>query len=143
MAHAIAFAIKGNIELLTAFRDRTIDMMCAANEPTIRALFWAFSQGTGRTNSKGFQPSPVGAAKVLHILCPAFFPLWDSKISEQHHCDQDAFGYLKFCGMMKRLAAAVQPYLDKPDDRSLLKRTDEFNYSSIYCGSQISGRCGR
>lgn len=138
--NAIAAAIKENIELLTAFRDRTIDSLCPADGLPIRTLFWAFSKGTGRTNSRGFQPSSVGAAKVLHLLCPGFLPLWDTKISDHCHCDQDAFGYVKFCGMMKQFAASIEPYLSKPDDRSLLKRTDEFHYSLIYCVPQISGR---
>lgn len=129
--NAIASAISENIKLLGDLRHRTIDTLCAADEPPIRTLFWAFSKGTGRTNSNGFQPSPVGAAKVLHLLCPGFLPLWDTKISDHYHCEQDPFGYIKFCGMMRQFAAAVQPYLDKPDDRSTLKRIDEFNYSSI------------
>ena len=141
--NAIAFAIKENIELLSNLRYRTIDGLCAADEPPIRTLFWAFSKGTGRTNSKGFQPSPVGAAKVLHILSPGFLPLWDTKISDHYRCEQSAFGYTTFCRMMKQFAAAVQPYLGKPDDRSLLKRIDEFNYSSITEGHKLAGACGR
>jgi hypothetical protein len=141
--NAIASAIKENMKLLSDLRHREIDTLCAADEPAIRTLFWAFSKGTGRTNSKGFQPSPVGAAKVLHILSPGLLPLWDTKISDHYHCVQDAFGYIKFCGKMKLLAAAVQPYLGKPDDRSLLKRIDEFNYSSITEGNKLLGACGR
>ena len=140
--NAIASAIKENIEKLSDLRDRKIDMLCAADEPLIRILFWAFSKGTGRTNSNGFQPSPVGAAKVLHILSPAFLPLWDTKILEHYHCEQDAFGYVKFCRMTKQFAAEVQSYLSKPDDRSLLKRIDEFNYSSITGGHRLAGACG-
>ncbi len=141
--NAIASAIKENIELLSDLRDRTIDMLCAADEPPIRTLFWAFSKGTGRTNSNGFQPSSVGAAKVLHLLSPGFLPLWDNKISDHYRCEQDAFGYIKFCRMMKQFAAAIQPYLGKPDDRSLLKRIDEFNYSSITEGHISVRTCRR
>jgi hypothetical protein len=132
--NAIAYAIKQNIEPLSGLRSRTIATLCAADEPPIRNLFWAFSKGTGRTNSKGFQPSSVGAAKVLHLLSPGFLPLWDNKISDYYRCEQDAFGYSKFCRMMKQFAASVQPYLGETDDRSLLKRIDEFNYSSITNG---------
>ena len=134
--NAIASAIRENIELLNDLRHRTFDMLCADDEPAIRTSFWAFAKGTGRTNNKGFQASTVGAAKVLHLLSPSFLPLWDTKISDHYRCEQDAFGYIKFCRMMKQFATAVQPYLDKPDDRSLLKRIDEFNYSSITEGQK-------
>jgi hypothetical protein len=80
---AIASAIEQNIGPLTAFRDRTIDTLCAADEPVIRTLFWAFAKATGRTNSKGFQASSVGAAKALHLLCPGILPLWDNAISDR------------------------------------------------------------
>jgi hypothetical protein len=128
---AIASAIGQNINPLNAFRNRTIDTLCAADEPAIRSLFWAFAKATGRTNSKGFQASSVGAVKALHLLSPDLLPLWDNAISDRYHCDQDAFGYIKLCRIMKEFAAAVRPYLSKPDDRSILKRIDEFNYSSV------------
>jgi hypothetical protein len=128
---AIAFAIEQNIGSLNALRNRTIDTLSAADGPPIRTLFWAFARGTGRTNSKGFQASSVGAAKALHLLSPGLLPLWDNAISDRYHCDQEAFGYVRFCRIMKEFAAAVQPYLPKPDDRSILKRIDEYNYSSV------------
>jgi hypothetical protein len=94
--NAIASAIKGNIEKLTDFRARTIDMLRATDQRPIRTLFWAFSKGTGRTNSTGVQTSPVGSAKVLHLLSPGLLPLWDDKISNHYRCHRDAFGYIKF-----------------------------------------------
>jgi hypothetical protein len=128
---AIASAIEQSIDSLNALRGRTIDTLCAADEPAIRTLFWAFAKATGRTNSKGFQASSVGAVKAMHLLLPGLLPLWDTAISDRYHCDQDAFGYIKFCRIMREFAAAVRPYLPIPDDRSILKRIDEFNYSSV------------
>jgi len=40
-----------------------------------------------------------------------------------------AHNYVAFCWQMKELAAAVKGYQPDRDDRSLLKRIDEFNYS--------------
>jgi hypothetical protein len=128
---AIASAIGQNIGPLNTLRNRTINTLCAADEPVIRTLFWAFAKATGRTNSKGFQASSVGAAKALHLLSPGILPLWDNAISDCYQCDQEAFGYVRFCRIMKEFAAAVRPYLPVPDDRSILKRIDEFNYSSV------------
>ena len=40
-----------------------------------------------------------------------------------------AHNYVAFCWQMKELAEAAHDYQPDPDDRSLLKRIDEFNYS--------------
>ncbi|MGO9403839.1 MAG: hypothetical protein ACLPVW_10275 [Terriglobales bacterium] len=126
---AIAFGIEENISLLDGFRNRTVDTLCGADEPKIRELFWTFQKVTGRTNSRGSDASPVGAAKALHLLCPHFLSLWDNAIADLYRCDHEAFGYAKFCRLMKEFAAAVQPYLGTSDDRSVLKRVDEYNWS--------------
>src|SRR5207302_1588820 len=73
----IASAIEQNITALGAIRDRTIVTLSASDEVQIRSLFRAFAQATRRTNKNGSQPSSVGAAKVLHLLSPAFLPIWD------------------------------------------------------------------
>jgi hypothetical protein len=127
---AIACGIKEKISLLEGFRDRTVDTLCTADEPKVRELFWTFRKATGRTNSNGFSATPVGAAKTLHILCPHFLPLWDNAIADHYHCECETFGYAnKFCRLMKEFASAVQSYLKRPDDRSTLKRVDEYNWS--------------
>src|ERR1700691_7374 len=133
---AIASCIRDNIQQLNAFRNRTIDTLSASDESAIQQLFWAFSKATGRRNSKGFQPTTVGAAKVLHILAPGFLPLWDTKISDCYGCTQDSTGYIRFVRTMRNFAAGAHSFLDSPDDRSILKRIDEFNYSSITASSQ-------
>jgi hypothetical protein len=134
--NAIASCIRDHLQQLNAFRDRTIDTLSASDESAIQKLFWAFSRATTRRNSKGFQSSTVGAAKVLHILAPAFLPLWDTEISDHYGCFQDAAGYIRFGRTMKQFVAAAHAYLDRPDDRSILKRIDEFNYSSITASSR-------
>lgn len=71
----------------------------------------------------------MGAAKTLHALCPHFLPLWDDAIADRYGCDDDAFGYAKFCRLMKEFASVIKPYLSMRDDRSVLKRVDEFNWA--------------
>jgi hypothetical protein len=126
---AIDLAIKQKITLIDSFRNRTVDTLCKADEPKIRELFWEFQKATGRTNRNGLSGSPVGAAKAMHLLCPHFLPLWDGDIADFYRCDHDAFGYARFCQLMKGFAAIVQSYLAKPDDRSILKRIDEYNWA--------------
>lgn len=127
---AIASGIEQNIGLLNDFRHRTIETMCAADEPKIKTLFLAFAHATRRTNRRGSQPSTVGAAKTLHLLSPGFLPLWDNAISDHYGCEQNAYDYVKFCRIMKDFAAAILPYMNQTDDRSVLKRIDEFNYAA-------------
>lgn len=126
---AIASGIKQKMSLLDGFRNRTINTLCAADEPKVRDLFWTFQETTGRTNSKFSDRTPVGAAKAMHLLCPSFLPLWDGVIADLYRCEHDPFGYIKFCRLMKEFAAAVQSFLCVPDDRTVLKRIDEYNWS--------------
>jgi hypothetical protein len=107
-----------------------VESLCTADEPKIRELFWTFQKAAGRTIHGSTGASPVAAAKVLHALCPHFLPLWDNDIAELYRCENGPFGYApKFCRLMKEFAAVVYPYLGKPDDRSVLKRIDEYNWS--------------
>jgi hypothetical protein len=127
---AIAQGIERKISLLDGFRNRTVDTLSTTDEPKIRELFWTFQKATGRTNRNGFSASPVGAAKALHLLCPNFLALWDNAIADLYGCSEhEAFDYAKFCRLMKEFAAVVRPYLASPDDRSVLKRIDEYNWS--------------
>jgi hypothetical protein len=134
----LASGIEQSLELLNGFRHRTIDTLVATDEPSIKVLFSALTRATGRTNKKGFQSSPVGATKALHLLCPYFSPVWDEAISDHYGCERITLGFANFCGIMRELAAEVQPYLPIPDDRSVLKRIDEFHYSTIKKRRRVS-----
>ncbi|HEY4843479.1 MAG TPA: hypothetical protein VIH78_16040 [Terriglobales bacterium] len=125
----IASGIGQHLRLLDGFRNRAVDTLDRVDEPKIRELFWTFQKVTARTIRGRSEAAPVAAAKTLHALCPHFFPLWDDAIADRYHCDHDAFGYAKFCRLMKEFAAVIKPYLSMPDDRSVLKRVDEFNWS--------------
>ena len=100
--------------------------------------------------------SPVAVSKALHLLAPAFFPLWDGDISKAYGCywydsNQAWKKYLKFMTKAKNLSERiVVQYMDKnslnrepakesickeassnmPFTKSLLKIIDEYNYAS-------------
>ena len=42
--------------------------------------------------------------------------------------------YVSFCRQMKKFASAVEPFLAPADNRSVLKRVDEFNYAAYTKG---------
>ncbi|NQT74323.1 MAG: hypothetical protein HQ553_16395 [Chloroflexi bacterium] len=64
--------IISNSQLLEDYRKKTLsETELSFCKPNIETLYTSFSQSLG----------PIGAAKVLHLICPAFFPLWDTKIA--------------------------------------------------------------
>ena len=116
---------------LDRLRSRDIQDFCAADEPTVKELFRAFTVATRRKNKRGVQESPVAAAKALHLLCPDFLPLWDDWIAwEYGYALMWSEDYVSFCWQMKEFATAIKPFVPPADDRSLLKRIDEFNYAA-------------
>jgi hypothetical protein len=128
---AIALAIEKDFKVIDKFHDRQIGTLTAIDTPDINRLFGRFAIASGRQNRNGRQSTPVGAAKILHSLCPNFLPMGDDKIFGYYDCELNEDGYLKFCRITKQFAATVRPYLAHSDDRSVLKRIDEFNYSYI------------
>lgn len=127
----LAACIEKTMHELEQLRSRDIQTLCAADEPTVKTLFRAFMVATCRQNRSGSQESTVATAKALHLLSPGFLPLWDNPIAQQYGCmlmwSED---YISFCWQMKELATAVKPFLDPADNRSVLKRIDEFNYAA-------------
>jgi hypothetical protein len=129
--NALAACIEKNIHELEQFESRDIQTFCEADELILEALFRAFTVATRRQNKSGSQESTVATAKSLHLLCPNFLPLWDNPIAWQYGCAlMWSDDYVSFCWQMKEFAAAVKPFLDPADNRSALKRVDEFNYAA-------------
>jgi hypothetical protein len=127
---ALANCIEANMDDLDRFRPRGIASLCKEDEPTVKVLFRAFTDATRQRNKSGSQESTVATAKSLHLLAPGFFPLWDNPIA--YHYDSfpmEAGDYVAFSWKMKDRAAAIESYLSPADDRTPLKRIDEFNYA--------------
>ncbi len=43
----------------------------------------------------------VGATKILHLMCPRFFVMWDTKIRKLYNVGTSPTAYLKFIAKMK------------------------------------------
>ena len=126
----ITECVAKHLTTIDALRQRTIDSLCCQDEPLIERLFGSFTTATERHNARGAQKSDVATAKALHLLAPGFLPLWDNLIAYRYNqLPMRQRNYIAFCYQMKNLAALVRGYVANPDDRTLLKRIDEFNYS--------------
>ncbi|MBI4680346.1 MAG: hypothetical protein HY753_03845 [Nitrospirae bacterium] len=129
--------IERNLEIINKFRDRDISSLSNNDETEIKELFNQFLDALRGGNRK----SPVAVAKSLNLLTPKFLPLWDSDIALAYgyvwggilteFTDTD---YISFCWKMKEMAEKIQGCLPNPDDRSFLKRIDEYNYSKYTKG---------
>lgn len=120
-----------NIGDLNTYRDKHIRDLNDADDDRIRQLFKKLLQALKREADGAL--SPVSVAKAFGVLGPNFLPIWDSHIAFRYDClyfsDTADEPYLRFCHKMKALSERVQNYVPDPDDRSLLKRIDEYNYS--------------
>jgi hypothetical protein len=128
--------LKRHAKELETFRFRRLDSFDTDDVPAVHHVFSEFEHVLG----------PVGAAKALHLLAPAFFPIWDRKIAKGVYkislrgIGQNADNYLR---LMKLTLDQVQR-LGGWDaiDRAPLKAIDEFNYV-IYTKSQTAAASGR
>lgn len=125
-------AIANNMNKLGALRHREILSLSGADEKAVEELFPTFLQALQILDGKAKgRKSPVGASKALHLLAPAFFPLWDAKIADAYGCayyDDPVGKYIQFCRITRQVAEAVQGYMPTKD-KTLVKLIDEYNYS--------------
>lgn len=118
-------------EILAFFKDRVICEMEEADYSTIKGLFMDFANSLG----------PVGTAKVLHILAPQFFPLWDNAIARayglrlRHQPRSDAQSYWKFMRVTqfqcRELSKKYGSRLPSFFRENPLKTLDEWNYAKF------------
>ena len=126
-----------NLPTLDGYRRRDILSLTKSDEPHIRRLFDSFLDSL-KIESEGSRArrSPVAVAKALHLLGPAFFPLWDRAIADAYDCNYDAAPashYISFCHIMSEFAHQVREYGDNAAG-TLLKRIDEYNYAKFTKG---------
>jgi len=126
------------MSVLEAFRDRAILSFSEADAETVKALLNDFLNtlkiADGKSNGR---KSPVAAAKALHLLAPAFFPLWDKKIAMAYHCDYSinpSEKYLEFLLISMTQAEKLSGKIQTCPGRSLLKIIDEYNYARFTKG---------
>ena len=117
------------MKALAALRPRDIQPFSTDDEPTVIQLFESFTAPL-RGGRNGTQESTVATAKALHLLAPAFLPLWDNPIARAYgQFPMLAHNYVAFCWQMRKMAGALRPCLPNPDDCTVLKRLDEFSYA--------------
>lgn len=117
---AIASLLSSYHAPLNEYRKRHLLTFEAHEEDDVASLFGNFERVLG----------PVGAAKVLHLLAPEFFPLWDRKIAESYGiclgtAGENGTEYVRFMLIAMEQITALQP---EAELRGILKRLDEFNY---------------
>jgi len=122
--------LKNNFNAIEAFRRQEIFSLNETHRATIIKFFQKLLEALKRKGTH--KKSPVAVAKALHLLAPGFFPLWDDKIARAYKCHyskKPADKYILFCDKMKTIAQAVKNYDNIPNDVTILKLIDEYNYA--------------
>ena len=128
-----------NLNLLQEYRERNILSYSPTDDKSIRHLFQQFLAALQicEGKKKGTR-SPVAVSKALHLLAPAFFPLWDVEIARAYHCRYNynpVDKYLTFLKRMRRMARELQLVVDPQEtSKTLLKLIDEYNYAKFTKG---------
>lgn len=129
---ALQLAIETHDGLLNKYRDEEISAHTTVHEPDVLKLYDGFLEALRISSGKlAGRRSPVSASKALHMLCPAYFPLWDDKIAQAYGCKYD---YLKFMKRMQEVAASLTPEVGSENGRTLLKLIDEYNFAKFTRG---------
>lgn len=128
----LARCIEANLIPINEFRARNIDSLSNADADRIDGLFDQFLDALAREGDN--QQSAISVAKTFGLLAPDFLPLADERIMNKYHCMYHSPAiagpkYVEFCKKMKLMAERVRHCVPTPDDRSLLKRIDEYNYA--------------
>lgn len=127
-------ALRENMDTLKRFRRRDIVSFQDEDKAEIERLFKAFLDALKIADGKkkGTR-SPVAVAKGLHLLAPAFFPLWDDKIAKGYKCRYSANpikAYLDFMTISRDMAEQMQGKVET-GGTTILKVIDEYNYAKF------------
>jgi len=127
---ALTATIKSSLSTLAGYRVRDISSYAQEDKSALLEIFEAFQEALKRTSDK--RKSPVSVGKALSLFAPGFLPIWDSNIAYAYgfvYVYGGSQEYVGFMESMKLLAEHVRRCVPRDDDRQLLKRIDEFNYS--------------
>ena len=84
----------------------------------------------------------TSASKILHLLRPKFFVMWDYDIAKEYHVEMSPKGYLKFLMQCQSLLKSIleeyrksgiedpEAYLSSKYRKPLTKLLDEYNWLS-------------
>ncbi len=102
-------------------------------ETDIKTIYQALKSAVG----------PIGAVKVLHLVCPSFFPLWDNAIANglrQYYygdstydsfSDQDYFDFMMWVQNWLRENDNLISSLSEQYNKTNLKMIDEFFWWTV------------
>lgn len=152
--------IATKLPLIQEFRLLNIRQLNLADPEVkkIDELFTSFLDSTSGRNGKFTRKSPTAVSKVLNLLAPKYFPLWDEAISKEYDCwwEYPDFGIIEYIKFMKltqsqcvdivteyskvhaisdfdvaeqRLIQECISISGTNYDRNLLKIIDEYNYA--------------
>jgi len=128
-------ALRANMPVIEGLRNRSIESLSDADEPVVEKLFLEFLIALRiAEGKKAGNRSPVAVAKALHLLAPAFFPLWDKAIARAYGCDYSVRPekkYLEFADVMQRLFRQLGNCVPPDCGRTFLKLVDEYNYAKF------------
>ena len=123
---------------LNTYRNRDIAEWADSDDQAVQDIFnellnALISIGKDGVNRK----SPVAVAKALHLLAPAFFPLWDIAIAKGYGCywyySEDASS--KYIAFSKKITDFCnylkQNNVTDKTGMTLIKIVDEYNYSKF------------
>lgn len=117
----ISKLLKQQSPSMSNFRERSILSLAEEDLSNVDEIFNEFEQVLG----------PVGAAKSLHLLAPAFFPLWDRAIAKAYKVALGPVGsnsgkYLKFILSVRHQCKQLNKL--PLHGHNILKLLDEYNY---------------
>lgn len=119
-----------NLQILEKCRKRNISDLNIRDSDIVKNLFESFKNALESSNNR---KSPVATAKALHLISPAFFPLWDKEIARGYNLSYDKGPenkYLEFCFIMKDYSDSFsKEILDT--EKTFLKLIDEYNYAKF------------
>lgn len=125
--------LRVHLPTLQRLRQCAITRLTPTYRRTVARLFRAFLRALRiRSGPRRGHSSPVAVSKALHLLAPAFFPLWDDAIARAYACYYGGYDaaerYLAFYETMRALAEHVRPWVRR-ERRPFLKVIDEYNYA--------------
>lgn len=134
--HDLDHVVKQHSEKWKHWRGRALTSLQDEEREDVVAVFASFEIVVG----------PVGAAKILHLLSPDFFPLGDRKIATAYgvalrKAGKNATQYLRFMEITRHQVSGLGD-VNIPV-KGMLKRIDEYNYAVITNGWLKRGDNGR
>ena len=126
--------IERNIILIEKFRKRNITSLDYRDDEEIKKLFIEFYQVLRNLITEGrIKRSPAAVSRMLNLLAPDFFPLWNKKIAEGYKFNYEnnpEENYLRFCYLNKELVTMLEGKFHT-SQKTILKGIDEYNYSKF------------